>query len=100
MPARKAPPARKTPGSISQQLRDIIKARGMTAYAVAQAAEIDPSIVSRFLSRERHLSGVTLDAVADALGLELRETRRGRTTAPKKEPRPDPVDHPSPDPES
>lgn len=103
MTARKTRPARaarKRPGSISQQLRNIIQARGLTAYAVAAAAEVAPSTMSRFLNDERTMSLETLDAVAGALGLELKETRRGRNAGGKKEPRPEPVDPPSPDPKS
>jgi plasmid maintenance system antidote protein VapI len=62
---------------LSDQLRGIIRARNLTPYAVAQSAGVAPSVVSRFCNGERGLSTDTLDKVADALGLELRETRRG-----------------------
>lgn len=67
------------PRSLSDQLKGIIKRRGLTAYAIAQAAELDASVVSRFLADERGLTTQSLDRIADALGLELRETRRGLT---------------------
>ena len=49
---------------------------------------MSPSILTRFVNRERGLSTDTLDAICAALGLELRETRRGvgvRTTGAQTE---------------
>jgi transcriptional regulator with XRE-family HTH domain len=76
--------ARRAP--ISDQLRAIINARGMTPYAVSQVAGVSPSILTRFINGDRGLSTGTLDRVADALGLELRETRRGRITTAQRSP--------------
>ncbi len=66
------------PAAISGQLREIIAGRNLTAYSLAQAAEVSPSVISRFLSRERGLTLETFDAIAGALGLRLVETGRGR----------------------
>jgi hypothetical protein len=73
-------PAALRRATLSDQLRGIIKTRGLTPYAVAQSARVAPSVVSRFINGERGLSTETWDKVADALGLELKETRRGRIT--------------------
>ena len=73
--------------TVSGQLRAVIRARGLTAYAVARSADVSPSVLTRFMNVERGMNLDTLDRVADALGLELRETRRGRPGGgPKKAP--------------
>jgi len=67
--------------TLSYQLREIIDARGLCAYAVAKLAEIDPGILSRFLSGARDIRLATADRIAAALGLRLVEVgkvRRGR----------------------
>lgn len=65
--------------TVSGQLREVVRARGLSAFAVAKAADVSPSVVTRFVNGERGMNTATLDRVADALGLELRETRRGRS---------------------
>jgi transcriptional regulator with XRE-family HTH domain len=64
--------------TLSQQLRDVIDSRGLTAYAVAKAADIDPGMVARFVSDERDLRLATVDRVAAALGLRLVEVGRAK----------------------
>jgi transcriptional regulator with XRE-family HTH domain len=71
-------------GGISGQLREIIHRRGLTAFSIARDAGLEPSVVSRFLSRERGLTLASLDAIADAIGLRLVEKGRGRAVG--KEP--------------
>lgn len=63
-----------TPGprTISETIRETIRARGLTAYAVAKSAAVSVDAVQRFLNGERGLSLATADKVAAALGLELR----------------------------
>ena len=75
-PKKRRPAPRRE--SVSDQLRSIIRARNLTPYAVSQAAGVSPSVVSRFVNGERGLTTDSLDAVCSALGLELKETRRGR----------------------
>jgi transcriptional regulator with XRE-family HTH domain len=60
------------------QLREIILARRLSAHAVAASAGVAPSMVSRFLARERGLTLETFDAIAGALRLRLVESGRGR----------------------
>ncbi len=91
-------PARRA-GTFSDQLRDILVSRG-SAAAVARDAGVSASVVLRFLSGERGMTTDTLDRIADAVGLRLVETRRGRTTAPKKATRTEPVDPLDASPES
>jgi hypothetical protein len=88
--------ARPAPRSLSRhtlsgQLRDVIESRGLSAYALGKLAEVDPGVVSRFLTGERDIRMETADRLAVALGLRLVEvgTRSkgrgsaiGRTVAP------------------
>ncbi len=76
MPAKKA--VRQSSETVSGQLRGIIASRGLTPYAVAQVADVAPSVVTRFVNGERGLSQESFDAVCTALGLRFTETRRGR----------------------
>ena len=64
--------------SLSGQLRDVIGSRGLTPYAVAKEAGIDPGMVSRFVSGERDLRLGTVDRIAHALGLRLVEVGRAK----------------------
>jgi hypothetical protein len=81
-------PARQTAGrlqTLSDQLRGIIEGRGLTAYAVGRLADVDPGVVSRFLSGARDIRMGTADRIAAALGLrlvELGRPARGRPTRP------------------
>jgi transcriptional regulator with XRE-family HTH domain len=64
---------------VSYQLRELIEARGLTAYGLGQLAGVDPGVISRFLRAERTITLDTLDRLADALGLRLVEVAaRGR----------------------
>jgi transcriptional regulator with XRE-family HTH domain len=91
MPAKEPAPRRREPGTVSGQLRSIIKTRNLTPYAVSRAAGVAPSVVTRFVNGERGLSADSMDAVCAALGVRLTETRRGRPagrrhTAPGHDP--------------
>ena len=79
---RAAPRSRRQ--TISGQLKAIIRERELTSYAVAVAAEISPSVVTRFVNGERGLSTESLDSICLAMGLELKETRRGLIRAGSK----------------
>jgi hypothetical protein len=65
-----------TRSSLSEQLRSIILARDVTAYALGQAAGVDRSVITRFLKREAGLSMENFDRIAAALGLRLAEPRK------------------------
>ncbi len=62
----------------SETLKEIIRSRGLTAYALARmsGASVDP--IQRFLNGERGLSVATFDKLADALGLDLVERKPPR----------------------
>lgn len=71
---------------IPDQLRGIIRARGLTAYELARQVETAPSVITRFLNGERGLTLDTFDRIADALNLKLVEGPRpaARTPAPAR----------------
>jgi transcriptional regulator with XRE-family HTH domain len=73
----------KTPDrhSLSGQLRHVIAARHLTAYATAQAAGVDVRLVQRFLDGERDIKLTTADKIAQALGLRLVEVTPRKATA-------------------
>jgi transcriptional regulator with XRE-family HTH domain len=67
----------RTPADV---LRETIRARGLTAYAVAKLAGLPrPDPVQRFLSGERSLHLDTFCALCRALDLELVEAKRPRS---------------------
>ena len=71
----------------SDQLAALLRDCGRSPAAIAAAAEIAPSILSRFLRGERSLSLDTVDRIARALGgLRLvavgRRPGRGRPAPP------------------
>lgn len=80
----KARRAASTPGCISDRLREIIAKRGLTAYAIARDVGLKPTVISRFLNRERSLTLGTLDVIAANLGLRLTENGKGRPGRPAR----------------
>ncbi len=77
---RRVPP---TPTGLSEQLRRILESRGVSAYALDKAADLDPGVVARFLDGRRGLTLASADRLAAALGIRLVEApgRRRRGTA-------------------
>lgn len=61
---------------MTQQLRDIIRARGLTAYSLGKSAAVDHRVIDRFLRGERGITGETFDRLAAALGLRLEDRIR------------------------
>ena len=76
--AKKAEPS---PHTLSARIREVIAARELTAYAVGQLADVDATVVSRFLSGERDIRLETADRIALALGIRAVEVA---TTKPRK----------------
>jgi hypothetical protein len=70
-------PPKQQAASVSEKIRETIEARKLSAAVVAIEAKIIPSVVSRFLTRERGMTSDSLGAVAEALGLRLVEGRGG-----------------------
>jgi transcriptional regulator with XRE-family HTH domain len=71
---------------LTNQLRDIVESRGLTAYRVGRLAGVDPGVVQRFLTGQRDIRMETADRIATALGLRLvevgtRSRRRSATAA-------------------
>jgi len=60
----------------SEALRKAIAKDGRPIRQIAKAAGLQASVISRFLNRERDLTGRSLDRVAGELGLELRPVKR------------------------
>ncbi len=54
---------------LEQQLRHALGRRTTSLRAIARAADVDPSALSRFLRGERNLSLATADRLAGVLGV-------------------------------
>jgi plasmid maintenance system antidote protein VapI len=59
------------PRTVCDQLRDAIRQSGKTHYRIGKDAGIKPEIVTRFVSRERDVTGKTFAKLAASLGLTL-----------------------------
>jgi hypothetical protein len=67
-----APTSRhRTPGSLSDTLREAVRNCGKSVYQVAKEAGVSQIVISRFLSGERDIRMETADRLAEALGLKL-----------------------------
>jgi plasmid maintenance system antidote protein VapI len=69
---------RKPPQSLSDQLREIIRAemKDGSAYELARDAGVDRSVLSRFMAGKRTMTLETVDRLAELL--KLRIVGRGR----------------------
>lgn len=74
--------------SLGDQLRTLIRVRGLSRYALGKASDVDPRVIGRFLSCER---GITIgtpdepgpaDRLAAALNLQLVERPRAQAKKP------------------
>ena len=61
--------------SISDQLRQTIKASKKTRYAIAVGAGVDHAVLRRFMSQERDIKLATAEKLATYLKLELRKIK-------------------------
>jgi transcriptional regulator with XRE-family HTH domain len=81
--AKKTAEAPKARHTLSGQIRDVIESRDLTLAELGQLADVDPTVIGRFLSGERDLRLATADKIAAALGLRLIEVAmpkaRGRS---------------------
>jgi transcriptional regulator with XRE-family HTH domain len=64
--------------SISQQLKQIIDASGMSRYRICKETGLAESSMSKFMAGERALSLETVDQIGLLLKLEL-TAQKGRT---------------------
>jgi transcriptional regulator with XRE-family HTH domain len=78
--------------TVTEQLRQALKACGRTMYEVEELTGVSRSVLSRFLSGDTSIGGDNLDKLATFLDLELRpiekvsdsdSRRRDRTGARK-----------------
>ena len=83
-PARPGKTARPLDHGLTHQLREIISSRGLTAYAAARLAGVDPGVVSRFLTGQRDIRFGTADRLAAALDLRLVEVARRAPGRPRR----------------
>ena len=75
--------------TVSEQLRQAIVASGETHYRIGKETGTSPTVIDRFVSREReHLNTVTVDKLCAYLGLELapvgRSKKRKKPSAGRK----------------
>src|SRR4051812_31423873 len=70
--------------ALSTRLREGIRNRGLTAYALARDADIDPGVVQRFVTGRRDIRLETADRIAAALGLRLVEAGRVGARPPRQ----------------
>src|SRR3954471_9677954 len=79
--------SRAAQGSLSNRLREIIRARGMTAYGLARDADLDPGVVQRFVTGRRDIRLETADRLVAALGVRVVESgAKGRGEARPTDP--------------
>ena len=73
-PSRKRPPiaGRQT---VSNQLRAVMRSWGLTPYAIAVRADVDPKVIARFLDDDpaeaRGLTLATVDRIGAAFNLRI-----------------------------
>ena len=63
--------------ALTDQVRRAVNDSPLSRYAICKAAGIDQAVMSRFMAGKAGLSLKSLDALADALGLELKK-RKGK----------------------
>lgn len=56
---------------LTEDLRAAIKSSGLTHYRLAKDAEINPTLIDRFMAGERGLNLQTAAKIASVLGLQL-----------------------------
>ena len=62
---------KKSPASLSDQLRELIAGAGPSVYELARDAGVDRSVLSRFLAGKRTITLETADRLAAVLKLRL-----------------------------
>jgi plasmid maintenance system antidote protein VapI len=62
--------------SPSESLRKAIAKDGRPIRRIAKSANVAASVITRFINRERGLTGRSLDRICGELGLELRPANR------------------------
>lgn len=57
--------------NLSEQIRQAIKASGMSRYAICKRLDFSESVMSKFMRGQSGLSMETIDRLGDLLGLEI-----------------------------
>ncbi len=70
---RPTDPPRGSRHSLSNQIREVIASRQITAYALGRDSGVDATVIARFMAQERDIRLETADKLAAALGLRLVE---------------------------
>lgn len=60
----------------SETLRKAIALDGRPISRIAKSAKLPASVITRFINRQRDLTGRSLDRICGELGLELRPVKR------------------------
>lgn len=68
--------------TLTDELRAAIDASPMSRYAICRAIDLDPAVMSRFMSGQRGLSLETLDKLAKLLDLHIVTGKRTRRVKP------------------
>ena len=69
----------KAASGIGDQLKEIIRSRGLTPYAVAKGAGLDRTTVTRWINGTRaDIAFSSVEKIAEALGLRFAEVAKGR----------------------
>lgn len=63
---------------LSDQIRQAVENCGQTRYRIAKETGISEPTLSRFMSGERGLPMLTLDRLADHLGLDIVQSKGGK----------------------
>jgi transcriptional regulator with XRE-family HTH domain len=66
---------------VSDQLREIIRSRDETPTELGKRANVDPTVIARFLSGDREIRNGTFDKLAAALDLRLVEVAKPKAKA-------------------
>ena len=75
---------RKKQATLTDQLREIIRASGQTEYRLAKELGCHQSALGRFMSGERGVSAKLLDRLGELLGLEITVKASGKPSPEKK----------------
>ena len=62
------------PPSLTDQMRDVLRACGKTQYEIARKTGIAEATISRFMRKKRSLSPKAWNSLGKFFGLELRES--------------------------
>jgi len=68
--------------TLTDEIRAAIDASGSSRYAICRKIDLDPAVMSRFMSGQRGLSLDTLDKLARLLDLHIATRKRSRKVKP------------------